>query len=172
MYSPRGTIRHWTTRRSRATARDAVKLNAATHCRESDSAKIFAKRIFSGFLICAYNRPQRRDNPVPTCACRNGAIMLHFSCDLCSRPLDEQRFVVRLESYPAFDPERLEEADLDHDHLQEVADVLDHGGALDGDLEANGAKVFRFDLCPQCYCRFLKDPLGREAVRRLKFSNN
>jgi hypothetical protein len=97
--------------------------------------------------------------------------MLHFSCDLCSCSLDEQRFVVRLESYPAFDPERLEEADLDHDHLQEVADVLDDGCGGD-ELEAQGAKVFRFDLCPLCYRKFLKDPLGREAVRRLKFSNN
>jgi hypothetical protein len=98
--------------------------------------------------------------------------MLHFSCDLCSAPLDEERFVVRLESYPAFDLDRIEPADLDHDHLQEVADVLDHGGPLDDDLASGTAKVFRFDLCPQCYRKFLKDPLGREAVRRLKFSNN
>jgi hypothetical protein len=103
---------------------------------------------------------------------RNGAIMLHFSCDLCGCPLDEQRFVVRLESYPAFDPDRLEAADLDHDHLQEVADVLDSGCTDSSALEADGAKVFRFDLCPQCHRKFLKDPLGREAVRRLKFSKN
>lgn len=98
--------------------------------------------------------------------------MLHFSCDLCSCSLGEQRFVVRLESYPAFDPDRLEPADMDHDHLQEVADMLDHGGPDDESLESSGAKVFRFDLCPQCYRKFLKDPLGREAVRRLKFSKN
>lgn len=98
--------------------------------------------------------------------------MLHFSCDLCSAPLDEERFVVRVESYPAYDVDQLEAADLDHDHLQEVADVLDHGGPLDDDAASNPTKVFRFDLCPQCYRKFLKDPLGREAVRRLKFSNN
>lgn len=98
--------------------------------------------------------------------------MLHFSCDLCSRPLDEQRYVVRLDAYPAFDPDQLEPADLDQDHLQEVAELLAHGDALEDSAAAPGAKVFRFDLCPQCYAKFLKDPLGRDAVRRLKFSQN
>lgn len=98
--------------------------------------------------------------------------MLHFSCDLCSCPLDEQRYVVRMEVYPAFDPDQIEPADLDQDHLQAVADHLDQGGGLDDDTLENGAKVFRFDLCPQCHRKLLKDPLGREAVRRLKFSKN
>ena len=30
----------------------------------------------------------------------------------------------------------------------------------------------RFDLCPECHLRFLEDPLGRDALSRLKFSEN
>ncbi|MFO0918341.1 MAG: hypothetical protein U0872_08510 [Planctomycetaceae bacterium] len=44
-----------------------------------------------------------------------------LSCDLCGIPLDDQRFVVQLEAYPAFDPDQLEAVDLDADHLQQVA---------------------------------------------------
>jgi hypothetical protein len=99
--------------------------------------------------------------------------MLHFSCDLCACPLEERRYVVRLEAYPAFDPNQLEPADFDVDHLQEVAETL----ALvpEGEPSAvpdDATKVFRFDLCPQCYRKFLRDPLGREALRRLKYSKN
>jgi hypothetical protein len=99
--------------------------------------------------------------------------MLHFSCDLCSCALDGRRYVVRLEAYPAFDPDELEEADFDVDHLHEVASAL---AELPDDalLEVadEAAQVFRFDLCPTCYRKFLRDPLGREALRRVKYSKN
>jgi hypothetical protein len=99
--------------------------------------------------------------------------MLHFSCDLCSSPLDDRRYVVRLEAYPAFDPDALDEADFDLDHLQEVADSLaDLPDGLPSDVSNEAARVFRFDLCPACYQKFLRDPLGREALRRLKYSKN
>lgn len=91
---------------------------------------------------------------------------------MCSCPLDEERYVVRMEAYPAFDPERIEAVDLDHDHLQAVAAELNQNDPHEDDsASAQGARL-RFDLCPQCYGKFLKDPLGREAVRRLKFSKN
>ena len=100
--------------------------------------------------------------------------MLHFSCDLCGGQLDEQRFVVQLEAYPAFDPDQLSPADLDSDHLQQVAHQLDsaeHGD--DGiDDDCCETKRFRFDLCPRCHRKFVRDPLGREAARRLTFSKN
>jgi hypothetical protein len=99
--------------------------------------------------------------------------MLHFSCDLCGSPLDDRRFVVKLEAYPAFDPEQVDQADFDIDHLQEVAETL--GQEPDGSLahvSDDATKVFRFDLCPDCYRKFLRDPLGREALRRLNYSKN
>ena len=41
--------------------------------------------------------------------------MLRYSCDLCGQPLGERRFVVKLEVYPAYDPEELGQEDLDAD---------------------------------------------------------
>lgn len=99
--------------------------------------------------------------------------MLHFSCDLCGQQLDERRFVVKLEVYPAFDPEEIDEGDLDADHLQEISEILAEMEATGNDeLEDCSFKEFRFDLCPNCHRKFLKDPLGRDATRRLNFSNN
>lgn len=99
--------------------------------------------------------------------------MLHFSCDLCGNPLDDQRFVVKLETYPAFDPTELTEDDLTEDNLQQVAKAIQEielGGH--DPLPDCSAKSYRFDLCPRCHARFVKDPLGRELVRRLNFSQN
>ncbi|MCA9114882.1 MAG: hypothetical protein KDA79_07320 [Planctomycetaceae bacterium] len=99
--------------------------------------------------------------------------MLHFSCDSCGRQLDDRRFVVRLEVYPAFDPEELGEEDLDSDNLQEVADLIEQ-------MEADGtspvddceSRTLKYDLCPACQKKFLQDPLGRDSVRRFNFSEN
>jgi tRNA(Ile)-lysidine synthase TilS/MesJ len=99
--------------------------------------------------------------------------MLHFSCDLCGHQLDEQRYVVKLEVYPAFDPDELTEGALDADHLAEVAEIIQEMEATGStELEDCGAKSFRFDLCPRCHKKFCKDPLGRDAFRRLNFSEN
>lgn len=98
--------------------------------------------------------------------------MLHFSCDLCGKPVTDERFVVRMEVYPAFDPEEIEEADLDADHLQDVAHIIN-------DMEVNGqrpedvdSKQLRYDLCSNCRSQFVKDPLGKRRTNRLNFSQN
>ncbi len=99
--------------------------------------------------------------------------MLHFTCDLCGCKLGEQRYVVKAECYPAFDPEVLDETDLDADHLQEVAEMIAEVEITgEYDLEDCGTKQFRFDLCPNCQRRFVKDPLNRDARRRVNFSEN
>jgi len=95
--------------------------------------------------------------------------MLHFSCDLCGHQLDDRRYVVKLEVFPAFDPDELTEEELDSDHLAEVAEVIQEMEATGNmELEDHSTK----DLCPRCHQRFLKDPLGRDAMRRLNFSEN
>jgi hypothetical protein len=100
--------------------------------------------------------------------------MLHFSCDLCGRRLDEgRRYVAKVEVYPAFDPDEIEEADLDADNLQELAETIE--AIENGESrppEDAGTHEFRFDLCLTCHKRYLKDPLGRDALRRLNFSEN
>ncbi|MCC7420166.1 MAG: hypothetical protein IT428_07800 [Planctomycetaceae bacterium] len=99
--------------------------------------------------------------------------MLHFSCDLCGKQLEDRRYVVKLDVFPAFDPEGIDEEDLDADHLQEIAEVLDEMDATGcRDLEDCGTKSLRYDLCPNCHRQFLKDPLGRDRKRRLNFSEN
>lgn len=99
--------------------------------------------------------------------------MLHFSCDLCGQQLGDRRFVAKLEVYPAFDPEDFDEDDLDADHLQELSEVIQEMEATGkSEIEDCSSKGFRFDLCPACHRKFVKDPLGREALRRLNFSKN
>lgn len=98
--------------------------------------------------------------------------MLHFSCDLCGQPLEDQRYVVRMEIFPAFDRDELSEADLDADHLEEVAHELHEMEITGATLDDGNAKSYRFDLCPRCHEKYTKDPLGRDAIRRLDFSKN
>jgi len=99
--------------------------------------------------------------------------MLHFSCDLCGRSIDHERYTARVEVAPAFDPDEVTEEDLDADHLDEIAESLSELEST-GDFEADALspKKFRFDLCPMCWKRYCKDPLGRDTARRLNFSQN
>jgi len=101
--------------------------------------------------------------------------MIRYSCDLCKRDLDPEedlRYVVKIEVYAAFDPVATEEED-DRDHLQEIQDILER--LDDSESEYVGDDVYqqlRFDLCPECRRRFIKSPLGREAVKAVGFSEN
>lgn len=99
--------------------------------------------------------------------------MLHFSCDLCGQQLGDWRFVAKVEVYPAFDPEEIDEQDLETDNLQEVANLLEEMEATGKyDVQDCSTKNFRFDLCSDCHQKYLKDPLARDALRRLNFSEN
>ena len=99
--------------------------------------------------------------------------MIHYSCDLCKRTLDPEddlRYVVKLEVYAAFDPLEVEE---DNDNLQEIHEILERMD--DASSEEIGDDVYqqlRFDLCPECRVRFLKNPLAREVAKQFDFSPN
>lgn len=104
---------------------------------------------------------------------KDSFVMLHFSCDLCGHRLGDRRFVAKLETYPAFDPDAFEEDDLDADHLQELSEIIEHMEETgETGIEQCSTKTFRFDLCPECHEKFLKDPLGRDSLQRLDFSEN
>jgi hypothetical protein len=102
--------------------------------------------------------------------------MIHYTCDLCRRDLDpdiDLRYVVKMEVYAAFDPSANDEEDDDRDHLQEIQDILER--LEDADADRVGEDVYqqlRFDLCPECRKRFVKNPLGREAAKAFGFSEN
>ena len=101
--------------------------------------------------------------------------MIRYTCDLCKRDLDPEtdlRYVVKLEVYAAFDPVVTEE-EGDRDHLQEIQDVLER--LEDAESDQIGDEVYqtlRFDLCPECRKKFIKNPLGRENAKVLDFSKN
>lgn len=99
--------------------------------------------------------------------------MLHFSCDVCGKdmtPGGAGRFVVRLEAYPADASAGLTDADLDPDHVEEVARLL--AEQEEGGVAPPPARLKqRFDLCPDCYGKFAADPLGREKLE-FDFSPN
>jgi len=102
--------------------------------------------------------------------------MVHFTCDLCGKELTatgEPRYVVKIEAYPGFDPTEITEDDLDDDHMEAVSQLLRRDEGLSAEeLEAQVRKGFKFDLCPGCHEKFVKDPLGREALRTFDFSKN
>jgi hypothetical protein len=104
--------------------------------------------------------------------------MIRYSCDLCKRDLDPEqdlRYVVKMEVYAALAPAGTSEEAGDCDNLLDIHEVLEH--LQDADSEEIGEDVYqqlRFDLCPECRKRFLKNPLGREiaAIKAVGFSKN
>lgn len=100
--------------------------------------------------------------------------MLHFSCDLCGTPLNEERHVVKMEVFSAGEPRELTEEDLDIDQLEAVSQLLEslESDPVEPPCSDAGTRYLRFDLCACCREKFLRDPLGREGMRRMKFSKN
>jgi hypothetical protein len=102
--------------------------------------------------------------------------MIHYSCDRCKRPLDadtELRYEVRLEVRAVMDCDGARRPDEDRDHLLDLQEIL----ARQEDLEDDqmGEDVYQresYDLCPACYRKFMKNPLGRELAPQLNFSKN
>ncbi len=100
--------------------------------------------------------------------------MRHFTCDSCGRPVaSSEHFCATIEVRPTFDPDQLTEEDLEADHLQKVAAMIEQIEATGVEPEDESEpRRFELDLCQGCRNRFVRDPLGRELPRRLNFSNN
>jgi hypothetical protein len=104
--------------------------------------------------------------------------MLHVTCDLCGKeicPGQDQRFVVKLEVFAAHDPAKITEADLDDDHMQAVSELLremEENECEDADPAQPAYRSFRYDLCPECHRRFVRDPLSKENAQKFDFSKN
>lgn len=106
--------------------------------------------------------------------------MMHYSCDVCGRKIDEQRFVCRIEVYKPFDLEAvnsvvspLDALYDDTDALDDMAEALDNfdeAGELEMDRERS--KSFSFDMCPDCQQQYVKDPLAFHRPRRMRISDN
>lgn len=99
--------------------------------------------------------------------------MIQYSCDICKRPLDSNddlRYIVKMEIYAALDPI---EMDDDTDNLREIHEILERIEDVDSDRVGDDVyQQLRFDLCPECRKKFLKNPLGRKTIEQFDFSQN
>jgi len=101
--------------------------------------------------------------------------MIHYSCDRCKRsiePDEEIRYAISIEIQVALDMPEFE-SDPDRDHLGELNEILER---LD-DSEREEISEFayqrrRFDLCSDCHCEYVKNPLALDATAKLGFSEN
>jgi len=102
--------------------------------------------------------------------------MLHYSCDMCKRPMDSEndlRYVVKLEVYAAFDPLSVDDSEDDRDALEDLHEILERvGDATDENIGDEVYQQLRFDLCPECRKKLLKNPLGRKVADKHDFSRN
>jgi hypothetical protein len=100
--------------------------------------------------------------------------MIHYTCDRCKREIDamhQTRYVVQIEICPAM-ADCLNEFSDDIDHLSELNHILEDICEDSEDSSAVSIHRGRYDLCPECRQHFVKNPLGRDALLALGFSNN
>lgn len=98
--------------------------------------------------------------------------MLHYSCDMCKRPIDhccEARHVVKIDVFQAVNDsaDGCIEGD-DFDHLDDVQELLQRIDEQDLEmLEDDVARTLRFDLCDECR-RVPEEPARCKAVKNLQ----
>ncbi len=102
--------------------------------------------------------------------------MIHYSCDRCKRPIPVQesiRYVVKMEIEAAIGDCSNECPDADLDCLSEMDEILENmeDDLLDEDLSIVHQRR-QYDLCPNCYREFIKNPVGREKLVPFGFSKN
>jgi DNA-binding transcriptional LysR family regulator len=65
------------------------------------------------------------------------------------------------------------EADLDADHLDAMSELIRE---MEESAEAlpiePASRQLRYDLCPDCRARYLRDPLSKEGAQKFDFSDN
>jgi hypothetical protein len=82
--------------------------------------------------------------------------------------------VVKIEAFAAHDPNEITSADLDEDHMEAVGQLLrdmDDETLASTDI-VEPYKNFRYDFCPDCHQKFLRDPLAKETAQKFEFSEN
>lgn len=105
------------------------------------------------------------------------SFMLHITCDICGKELtldDDRRYVVKMEVFAAHDPAEITEADLAEDHMEAVTQIIraEEDNRADPETSSPRYKKFRYDLCPECHKKFVRDPMGKETAQKFDFSEN
>jgi len=102
--------------------------------------------------------------------------MMHFTCDQCGKEMraeHEPRYEIKIECRAVHDVTELTDEDLDIDHVETLSELLrDLEEGAESPLLPPPRREFRYDLCPECHVRFLRDPLGKEQPQKLHFSEN
>lgn len=109
-------------------------------------------------------------------------IVIHYTCDRCKRTIntvDQPRYVVQIEIQSAVDdplddhPLGIDqEVEEDVDYLSELHQSLEGMSELPDEVADPSHHRGRYDLCCDCHRQFLKNPLGRDAMAAIGFSNN
>ena len=85
-------------------------------------------------------------------------------CDGCGRTLlleEDVRYVLRIEGFAAYDPLEITREDLNRDFKAELDSLIESLSELSAEeAQAQVHREFRFDLCPECWRRYRKDPLS------------
>ncbi len=101
--------------------------------------------------------------------------MIHYTCDRCGKRMTQGglRYIVKMEVYAAIDATDEDDPVDDRDHLSEINDIIE---SLDeGNFDSVGDDIYKlsqFDICPDCQCKLLANPLGRKTAPQLNFSTN
>ncbi len=102
--------------------------------------------------------------------------MIHYSCDCCGRDLnsdEELQYVVNTECRGVLDVLDTGEPDDDRDYLLEIHEILERADDDETpEVVGDTHQQRQFDLCPECFDRFNRDPFGRNMASRLHFSQN
>ena len=85
-------------------------------------------------------------------------------CDACGSSLlldDDVRYVLRMEGFAAYDPLEITRQDLERDLESEMRALMASMEKLSAEEAQDQVhRTFRFDLCPRCWMRFVRDPLA------------
>lgn len=105
--------------------------------------------------------------------------MRDLTCAGCGCDLPHDRCVVRIEGYSLAPLDEAAEPpsgiapsgaeSLQRDPLDDLAEQLDSNSSLP---QIEPATRLRLVVCPECYQRFLQQPLGPEAARVVSYSRN
>jgi hypothetical protein len=94
--------------------------------------------------------------------------LIRYRCDGCGANLPADgsgRFIVRVEAFAAAGQLEFSEDDLKRDHNTEMQRIIEEAQNTNLDEIEDGVyRSMRFDLCPACHRRYLRDPIAVTRV--------
>ena len=100
-------------------------------------------------------------------------VMVQPACEMCGKELGrlERQYIAAIDIRPTTGAAEADEEAGDRDHLLEIHEMLEAVESHEDD-EANAFEPQEFLLCHDCCCRFQNEPLPRETVLQVGFSEN